>query len=165
MTNEEILDRINGYLNQHLAGIRGYICKEPYIGDFFKLFAAAYANRGLDGPSVSCITSDSLVEDIGEPSHQADTPENYQKKLDLLRILGSMWSEWHSSRDSSFHCTASRQRQGSLSRATQGVGFRESEATRKGWAITASANAKFKAGKIMRRRAQLRTAELSGGKK
>ena len=45
MTNEEILNRINEYLDQHLSGIRGYIRQEPYIGDFFKLFAAAYANR------------------------------------------------------------------------------------------------------------------------
>jgi hypothetical protein len=93
MTNEEILNRINQYLDQYLNDIRGYIRQEPYIGDFFKLFAAAYANRESAGPSASHITSDGLVEEIGERSQQNDTPENYQKKLDLLRKLGAMWSE------------------------------------------------------------------------
>jgi hypothetical protein len=94
MTDEEILARINEYLDQHLSGIRGHIRQEPYIGDIFKLFAAAYANRESAGTSASHITSDGLVEEIGGRSQQADTPENYEKKLNLLRKLGAMWSEW-----------------------------------------------------------------------
>ena len=94
MTNEEILNRINEYLDQHLSGIRGYIRQEPYIGDFFKLFAAAYANREAADPAASHITNDGLVEEVGERSHRTDSSENHQKKLDLLRKLGAMWSEW-----------------------------------------------------------------------
>ena len=94
MTNEEILSHINDCLNQHANGIRGYIRQEPYLGDFFKLFAAAYANREADGSSASHITSDGLVAEIAGWSHDVDTPEYNQKKLDLLHKLGAMWAEW-----------------------------------------------------------------------
>ena len=94
MTTEEILDRINQYLDQHISGISGSIHQEPYTGDLFKLFAVAYANRESAGPSAPCITSDGLIEAIGARSQQADVPEHYQKKIELLRKLGAMWKEW-----------------------------------------------------------------------
>lgn len=94
MTNEEILSRINDYLDQHLSEGRGYIRQEPYIGDFFNLFAAAYAKRESAGSSAPYITSDGLVENVGARSQATDSAESYQKKLDLLHKLGAMWSEW-----------------------------------------------------------------------
>ncbi len=94
MTNDEILTRLNEYLDQHISGIRGALRQDPYMGDIFKLFAAATATHESAGPNSPQITNDGLVEDIGERSQQADTPEHHQKKLELLRRVGAMWSEW-----------------------------------------------------------------------
>src|SRR4051794_21757140 len=42
VNREEILDRIVLLLRQHNEGLRGTIHQEPYKGDFFELFAAAF---------------------------------------------------------------------------------------------------------------------------
>lgn len=94
MTNEEILNRINDYLGQHISGVRGYIRQQPYIGDLFTLFAAAYANRETTGSSLNYITSDGLVAEVSSLSQGTDSAENHQKKLGLLHQLGEMWREW-----------------------------------------------------------------------
>lgn len=46
MTHEEIIKGVIELLRQHKSGLRGSIHQEPYKGDFFKLFAAAF-NAGL----------------------------------------------------------------------------------------------------------------------
>ena len=94
MTNDEILTKINDLLDQHVRGIRGYIRQEPYLSDLFKLFAAAYANAESAGPDASHITGDGLIGQLGDLSQATNTPDNYPKKLELLRKFGAMWSEW-----------------------------------------------------------------------
>jgi hypothetical protein len=42
MDREEIIEGIITYLRQHKNNLRGSIHQEPYKGDFFKLFAAAF---------------------------------------------------------------------------------------------------------------------------
>jgi hypothetical protein len=94
MTNEEIFDLINKCLDQHIRGVRGYIREEPYIGDLFKLFAAADENRKSAQESASYITGDGLVNEIGDRSQQTDTPEHHHRKICLLQELGVMWKDW-----------------------------------------------------------------------
>jgi hypothetical protein len=90
MTTDQILDQINQYLDQHVSGVRGALRQEPYIGDFFRMFAESQ----MDRTQGSEITGDGLVEAIGERSQRSDDKQHYQKKIELLRRLGAIWSEW-----------------------------------------------------------------------
>ena len=90
MNNDKILDTIDQYLDQHVNGIRGHLRQEPYISDFFSLFAASYLNRD----SGSQITGDGLVKAIGERIRVNDDSERHSKKVELLRRLSAMWDEW-----------------------------------------------------------------------
>ena len=86
MTKDEIINEVIKLLNGQFIGVFGYIGQEPYRGDFFKLFAAAY-NGGHS------LTADSLREFIIVRWCTGDETEN-EKKSALMKQLLPCWHEW-----------------------------------------------------------------------
>jgi hypothetical protein len=88
MNREEILVKIEELLRQHKEGLRGSIHQEPYKGDFFRLFAAAYNGGLMDSPSHSgYLSADAMIDALA--SRAPDL--NDQKTCENLYTF---WLEW-----------------------------------------------------------------------
>ncbi|HEU0048476.1 MAG: hypothetical protein E6J54_04305 [Deltaproteobacteria bacterium] len=92
MTQNEIIDTLVEYLDQHLKEIRGHIGRDPYKGDIFKLFADAYRSGYFDDSSRPGLGADALC-DILQVRWLANR-EHEEKRKHLLDQLLPMWREW-----------------------------------------------------------------------
>jgi hypothetical protein len=88
MNREKILEEIITLLRLHNEGLRGTIHQEPYKGDFFKLFAAAF-NSGFitDRSQPGYMSSDALASTLTNRAPEVATGKTYQTLL-------SFWGEW-----------------------------------------------------------------------
>jgi len=90
MTEEEIIQTLIDYLNQHLSGTRGYIGHSPYKSDIFELFADAYRKGYLDVSSNPRLTADGLRQVL---SARWSAPDDDQGQRLMEGVL-QMWREW-----------------------------------------------------------------------
>jgi hypothetical protein len=89
MERDEIINTLVGYLDQQLKELRGYIGQEPSRSDFFKLFREAYERDYFEvSPSLK---ADSIREAI---MTRWKTPDQEDKKLDLIKEWSTRWDEW-----------------------------------------------------------------------
>ena len=88
MTHEEIVEAIIGLLRQHSDGSRGTIHQEPYKGDFFRLFAAAF-NAGLLESTAQreYLSADSLRDILAARSAEVVNSGTFEN-------LHTFWQEW-----------------------------------------------------------------------
>lgn len=93
MTQEEIIERLIAYLDQHLKDVRGYIGQEPYKGDFFKLFKEAHRNGYFDERAHPRLTGDSLSEIVVTRWFTGEEAED-KKREHLMHQLFPKWDEW-----------------------------------------------------------------------
>ena len=93
MTQDEIINQIVEYLDQHLRGSRGAMSQEPYKGDFFKLFEEAYRGGYFDVTSSPRLTGDGLIDPIVARWFTGDEEEDNRRER-LMHKLLPMWSEW-----------------------------------------------------------------------
>ena len=93
MTQDEIIERIIVYLDQHLKGGRGYVGQEPYKGDFFKLFKEAYRNNFFDVSSRPRLTGDSLSDIVVTRWFTGDEVED-DKRRHFMEQIFPKWDEW-----------------------------------------------------------------------
>ena len=93
MTQDEIINQIVEYLDQHLLGTRGGMGQEPYKGDFFKLFEEAHRGSYFDVTSSPRLTGDGLIDPITVRWTTGDD-EEANRREQLMRQLLSMWNEW-----------------------------------------------------------------------
>lgn len=96
MNSEEIIEKLNSLLDQHVEGILGLIDQEPHKGDFFELFRGAYQEGHMDPTSSPRLTGDGIYDLISERYHPLS-----DKKQKLLAELAGKWDEWHYAFD---HC-------------------------------------------------------------
>jgi|SRR6516165_1712679 hypothetical protein len=82
----EIIDEVIELLHQHKDKLRGTIHQDPYKGDFFRLFAAAF-NAGMMSRYHDCLYADALVDAIRDRAPDVlDTP--------TWHTLYAMWGAW-----------------------------------------------------------------------
>lgn len=96
MNANEIFDRIDKYLDQHLnpRAPRGSIRQDPYKSDFFKLCLEAYRHGYFEVNSSPRLTGDAMKDFFRERWMSLD--KKYQeKKFKLLGRVLAMWDEWH----------------------------------------------------------------------
>lgn len=93
MTQEQIIDTVITYLDQHLKDVRGYMGQEPYKGDFFKLFKEAYRNRYFHPSSRPRLTGDAF-RDILLARWNAGGDSKKQERQKLMDQLFAKWDEW-----------------------------------------------------------------------
>lgn len=88
MDYDQIVQEIAGLLRQHMDGLRGTIHQEPYKGDFFRLFAAAF-NAGLmeSQGEGNYLSADALRDVLA-----ARAPETLECKE--FHELHTFWKEW-----------------------------------------------------------------------
>jgi hypothetical protein len=96
MNANEILDRIDKYLDQHLdpKAPRGSIYQDPYKGDFFKLCLEAYRHGYFETNSSPRLTGDAMADRFYERWMSLDQ-EHRENKFKLLKNMIAMWDEWH----------------------------------------------------------------------
>lgn len=96
MNADEILDRIDRYLDQHLdpAGGRGSIYQDPYKSDFFKLCLEAYQRDYFEPSSKPRLTGDAMADTFWE-RWMSLGKERQEEKFKLLKDVIAMWDEWH----------------------------------------------------------------------
>jgi len=92
MTQEEIIEKIITYLDQHFKNTRGAISQEPYKGDFFDLFREAYRNGYFDPSSRPRLTGDALSDILAGRWLTGD--EGDKGKCDWMHKLLPKWDEW-----------------------------------------------------------------------
>jgi hypothetical protein len=92
MNNDQIIDRVALYLEQHLNGTRGSLRQDEYRKDLLRLFASAYQNS-KENPAGNCITGDGLLNDIAE-RWGLDESEQSKAKREILQCFCQMWREW-----------------------------------------------------------------------
>lgn len=88
MNREEILNKIEKLLHQHNDGIRGSVHQEPYKGDLFKLFAAAFNGGLIDSTS----NPDYLSTDALRVALASRSPELLNH--DSWHNFYKFWSDW-----------------------------------------------------------------------
>jgi len=95
MTAEEILKRVDDYLDQHAdpQGARGSIYQDPYKSDFFDLCLEAYVKGYFDPSSSPRLTGDAMSDRFNVRWMDLEK-EHQKKKLTLLKKLTQMWDEW-----------------------------------------------------------------------
>ena len=93
MTQDEIINQIVEYLDQHLRGARGAMSQEPYKGDFFKLFEEAYRGGYFDVTSSPRLTGDALSDVIVTRWFTGAEIEDKNREKLMHRLL-PMWDEW-----------------------------------------------------------------------
>src|ERR1700730_16381411 len=88
----EILDGIVGLLRQHKEGLRGTIHQEPYKGDFFRFFAAAWNAGLIDQPQPpGYLSADALAD---APADCAPDVVDIERWDTTWFALLTMWGEW-----------------------------------------------------------------------
>ncbi len=89
MERSEIIDGVVDLLRLHNDGLRGTIHQEPYKGDFFKLFAAAFNAGLIESPAAKAgyLSADALASALGDRAPEIPTNQTY---YDLL----TFWKEW-----------------------------------------------------------------------
>ncbi len=92
MTQDEIINQIVEYLDQHLHGMRGAMGQEPYKGDFFKLFEEAHRGGYMYVSSSPRLTADGLIDPVRARWFTSD--EDDEQREQLLHQLMAMWGEW-----------------------------------------------------------------------
>ena len=93
MTRDEILEGVIDLLRQHQKGMRGTIHQEPYKGDFFRFFAAAW-NAGLlmNTPQPSgYLSADALADVLAERAPDVVDTERWDTTWFSLL---TMWGDW-----------------------------------------------------------------------
>ncbi|MFH1355933.1 MAG: hypothetical protein ABII18_02270 [bacterium] len=93
MRADEILEKINDYIDQHVSDVRGSIHQDPYKSDFFQLCLDAHLKGHFKPSSPACLTGDAMRGSFHE-RWSALEPEFQEKKFDLLEQVISMWDEW-----------------------------------------------------------------------
>jgi hypothetical protein len=93
MTQEEIIQKVLEYLDQHLRGGRGYIGQEPYKGDFFALFKEAFRNGYFEVSPRPLLTGDAF-RDVLVARWFTENEEDNEKRTRLMEQLFSRWDEW-----------------------------------------------------------------------
>ncbi len=93
MTQDEIINQIVEYLDQHLHGMRGAMGQEPYKGDFFKLFKEAYRGGYFDVTSSPRLTGDGLI-DLIKVRWTTGGDEEVSRRAQWMHQLLPMWNEW-----------------------------------------------------------------------
>src|SRR5947209_20069415 len=91
MTQNEIIDTLVEYLDQHLKEIRGHIGRDSYKGEILKLFADAYRSGYFDDSSRPGLGADALC-DILQVRWLANH-EHADTRKHLLDELLRMWRE------------------------------------------------------------------------
>ena len=94
MTGEEIIRRIQEYLEQHRQGTRGHITQDPYKEDIFKLFREAYEGGYFNIGSNPRLTGDAIRDILNERWIKSLEMQDRMAAADILERLLSMWSEW-----------------------------------------------------------------------
>jgi hypothetical protein len=86
--HDQIVQEIIVLLRQHIDGLRGSVHQEPYKGDFFRLFAAAFNGGLIEGPGRSdYLSADALTDVLA-----ARSPEVLEG--DAFPNLHTFWQEW-----------------------------------------------------------------------
>jgi hypothetical protein len=87
MNHEQIVDGVIELLRQHERGVRGSIHQEPYKGDFFRLFAAAFNAGLIESPGqTNYLSADALTDIV-----VVKAPELANSKTS--HTLHSFWSD------------------------------------------------------------------------
>jgi len=88
MDREQIVRALADLLDQHRNGLRGSMHQEPYKGDFFRLFAAAF-NAGLieEPGQTGYLSADALSDVLTDRFPETVESEEFS-------ILHSFWGEW-----------------------------------------------------------------------
>jgi hypothetical protein len=87
MNHDAIVEAVIDLLRHHQDGSRGSIHQEPYKGDFFKLFAAAF-NAGL-------IESTSQADYVSaDADHRCRCPRPEVLTSATWENLRMFWQEW-----------------------------------------------------------------------
>jgi hypothetical protein len=84
---DEIVGGVITLLRQHQNNLRGSFHQEPYKGDFFRLFAAAYNGGLIDQGQPNYLSADALTDVI-----TARDPDVLDTKA--WRDLHSAWQDW-----------------------------------------------------------------------
>lgn len=89
MSKEAIVQAIEDLLRQHKDGLRGSVHQEPYKGDIFRQFSAAY-NEGLLDRSIA--SADYLSADVLADILVSRAPDLLIHNA--LREIQTFWLEW-----------------------------------------------------------------------
>jgi hypothetical protein len=87
MSKESVVQAIETLLRQHKDDQRGIAQQEPYRGDFFRQFAAAYNEGLLNTNNTDRLTADALCDCL-----TSRAPELLEQ--DAWRSLYTFWQEW-----------------------------------------------------------------------
>ena len=88
MERDQIIEEIAKLLRQHIDGLRGTIHQEPYKGDFFGLFAAAFNSGLIKSPGQKdYLSAEALTDVLAERA-----PETVDS--DAFQHLRTFWNEW-----------------------------------------------------------------------
>ena len=87
VNREELLTQIEELLRQHKDGLRGSVHQEPYKGDFFRLFAAAFNGGLLTVGHPGYLSADALTDILTSRAPELVDDEAWQ-------ILHGCWQEW-----------------------------------------------------------------------
>ena len=83
-----MLDQIEELLRQHKDGLRGSLHQEPYKGDLFRLFAAAFNGGLIDSANQSdYLSADALTDTLATRAPKLLDQESWHN-------LRRFWSDW-----------------------------------------------------------------------
>lgn len=98
MTAEDILKKIQVYLEKHSKDPSGWINQSIYKQNFFRLFEVSYKQGFFSPSSHPRLTTDAMADWLRQNWKSTDTNSD-TKKEELIRELCSMWKEWEYAMD------------------------------------------------------------------